>query len=419
MKGFGWLSRILPGSGSKRKDDSSTTLVIETAERSDEDLAAGADDHLYVDDPLFDSGYDEFDTLAPFARATLADLPEFGVGHSTNPDAMTGCTAFVARGDAADGAVCGVDVRGGAPATRETDLLRPENMVQKVNAVLIGGGSAFGLEASCGAMEALAEAGMGFELGGARVPIVPAACLFDLLVGKPEWPGKDMGREAVDAALSFDAAEQSLEEGSVGAGTGATVDKVGGIDSIRKGGFGFFGVSMGELVVMSFVAVNSLGAVVKDMHGGLLLKLASESMAAAAAAAEDAPGDAAQKGFEDDALKGSEDDGPDEPAIDARDEGAAQDGAEQEGLAGEGAPCANTTLGVVLTNAKLDKAQATKVSQMTQDAYARCIVPTHTPNDGDTIFTMASGKVDSDVTLLGMLACFSMEKAIHSAMRNA
>ena len=136
-----------------------------------------------------------------YSQADFSDLPEFGVGHFTNLEALTGCTAFVARGDRAEGVTCAVDVRGGAPATRETDLLRPENMVQKANAVLIGGGSAYGLEAACGAMEALRDAGAGFELGGVRVPIVPAACLFDLLIGRPVWPDKESGAIACKNAL--------------------------------------------------------------------------------------------------------------------------------------------------------------------------------------------------------------------------
>lgn len=307
-------------------------------------------------------------------KATFADLPEFGVAHFTNAEAMTGCTAFVCLEP--DGATCGVDVRGGAPATRETDLLRPENMVQKANAVMIGGGSAFGLEASCGAMEELAERGFGFKLGSACVPIVPAACLFDLLLGESAWPTKEDG-----ALAARDACESSGHDpamGSVGAGCGATVGKTGLPEQAMKGGFGWSGCRMGDLVIISSVAVNALGSIC-DASGEWIAGPRDESgrildpfVAAALALGS----------------QGS-----------------------QQG--------ANTTLGVVLTNAQLDKAGATKVSQMAQDAFARRIVPSHTPNDGDAIFTMASCKVPARVDVVGMLACKTMEEAIIAAIRAA
>lgn len=320
-----------------------------------------------------DAPKDQLSNSQPISAATFADIPEFGVAHSTDVEAMTGCTIFVARGDCKEGVTCGVDVRGGGPATRETDLLRPENMVQKVNAVMIGGGSAYGLEASCGAMEALADAGFGFELAGAHVPIIPAACLFDLLIGQPKWPDKAMGAAAAKAALAFDAASgDSIEQGSVGAGTGATTNKAGRIEDIVKSGFGYSGLKFKNLAVVSCVAVNALGSVVENAHGNKALELAATAMQAASNAKEQ-----------------------------------------------QAAPCTNTTLGVVLTNATLSKAQATKVSQMSQDAYARAIVPVHTSNDGDAIFTMASGKVAAGVDVVGALACATMEEAIRSATRHA
>lgn len=306
-------------------------------------------------------------------KANFSDLPEFGVAHVTNTSDLTGCSIFVARGECKCGVVCGVDVRGGAPATRETDLLRPENMVQKVNAVMIGGGSAFGLEAACGAMEALSDLKMGFELAGAYVPIVPAACLFDLAIGNPAWPDKDMGREAAKRAISFNAEKGDVvESGNVGAGCGATINKAAGPKNARRGGFGYAGLKLGELVVICCVAVNAAGDVVEDAHGSHAFELFAQ------------------------ALSGQSDETT-QP--------------EQS----ENTPCSNTTLGVVLTNAKLDKAKATKVSQMTHDGYARAIVPVHTTNDGDTIFTMASGKVDTQTDIVGTLACTAMEDAIRNA----
>ena len=199
------------------------------------------------------------------ASATFADMPEFGVGHATDPVALTGCTAFVARGDAGAGVTCGVDVRGGGPATRETDLLKPENMVQAVNAVVIGGGPALGLEASCGGMGMLAERGCGVAIGPARVPIVPAACLFDLLIGKPTWPDKAMGAEACTCALAFDAGDgDELAQGCVGAGTGATVGKLGRPEQVMKSGFGWSGLKLGGVAVIACVAVNALGNVIAE-----------------------------------------------------------------------------------------------------------------------------------------------------------
>lgn len=317
-----------------------------------------------------------------YSPADFFDLPEFGAGHFTDPGAMTGCTAFVARGDCAGGATCAVDVRGGAPATRETDLLRPENMVQKANAVMIGGGSAFGLEAACGAMEALAARKIGFELAGAHVPIVPAACLFDLPVGKAAWPDKAAGAAACAAALDFDGAE--LAQGVVGAGTGATVGKMGMPEQASKSGFGWHGLRMGDVVVIGCVAVNALGNVlaedggwlagVRDAEGGVMDPLAAAAQAMAT--------------------------------------GAASAGAEAEG------GVKNTTLGVVLTNAKLSKAQATKVAQQAQDGYARAIKPVHTTSDGDAIFVMASGKVEVPPDMVGIMAADAIEAAIRSAVRH-
>lgn len=313
-------------------------------------------------------------TASPFAPATFADLPAFGAAHATNAEAGTGCTVVVVP----EGAVAGVDVRGGAPATRETDLLRPENMVQKVHAVTIAGGSAYGLEASCGVMRALAEAGYGFELAGLRVPIVPQACLFDLPVGKAVAPDAAMGAEAARLALGRVGSGYDLEQGNVGAGCGATVGKLLGPQGAMKGGFGWAGAKLGGLAVVACVAVNAAGNVRASdgswlagaQRDGRIASMAEaiELMAAAAAA---------------------------------------------------GGPCENTTLGIVLTNAQLTKAEATKASSMAHDAYARAIWPVHTTHDGDTIFTMASGEVEATVDTVGMMACAAMQAAIESAVLSA
>ena len=309
-----------------------------------------------------------------FPPARPSDLAAFGVAHATDAEAGTGCTVCVAPA----GAVCGVDVRGGAPATRETDLLRPENTVEAVHAVVLAGGSAFGLAAADGVMEALAEAGCGFELAGLRVPIVCQACLFDLPVGRPSHPGPAAGAEAARAALERVGGAYDLAQGNVGAGTGASVGKFLGPAHAMKGGFGWQGARAGELVVVALVAVNAAGNV-RDADGAWV-----------AGACEGGRIVSAPEAF-----------------------------ARQAQAAAEGSPCENTTLGAVLTNAQLTKAQATKVSSMAHDAYARAIEPVHTTQDGDAIFTFASGPVAAPVDLVGLLACSAMQGAITGAVRHA
>lgn len=310
-----------------------------------------------------------------FQPATLHDLPAFLCGHAQSERAATGCTAIIAP----EGATCGVDVRGGGPATRETDLLRPENMVQQVHAVVLSGGSAFGLEASCGVMDALAERGIGFPLAGAHVPIVTGACLFDLLVGENAHPDKAMGRAAAEAAF----AGGELAQGNVGAGCGATVGKLLGGKGAMKAGFGMAGVRLGEAVAVALVAVNALGSV-RDEEGRWIAGCLGEDgqvmdpLAAMALAAQMQAAEAAGSG-----------------------------------------PCTNTTIGCVLTNARLTKAQATKAASTVHDAYARAIKPVHTSNDGDTVFVMASDEADCPPDLAAVLATEAMEKAILAAVRNA
>lgn len=317
-----------------------------------------------------------------FQPADLSNLPEFGVGHAQDAEAATGCTAFVAP----EGAACAVDVRGGGPATRETDLLRPENMIQDVHAVVLSGGSAFGLESACGVMEALASRGIGFKLGDACVPIVPAACLFDLLVGKNTWPDKAMGAAACEEALS-NRGVAYLACGNVGAGTGATVGKMGLPTQAMKSGFGWAGLALGDIVVVACVAVNACGNI----------------------ASEDGTWIAGT-------FDGNEVIDPYAAAMAAQ----AQMQATAEAEAGSrNAPVSNTTLGVVLTNADLSKAQATKVAQIAQDGYARAIRPVHTLNDGDTVFVMASRKVEADPNIVGIMAAEAMEQAIRKAVLSA
>ena len=316
--------------------------------------------------------------------ASLADLPAFRCAHAEDARTGTGCTVVIAP----EGAVCGVDVRGGGPATRETDLLKPENMIEAVHGVVLSGGSAFGLAAATGAMEELAARGIGFPVESARVPIVVGACLFDLLVGQNAHPDAAMGRAAAQAAFERDAAEP-LAEGNVGAGCGASVGKLLGGERAMKAGLGVCGLRLGELAACAIVAVNALGNV-RDADGAWIAGCRDD------------------EGRVMDPLE----------AFGALAQQAAAAAAAREVDPAAG-PCANTTIGVVLTNARLTKAQATKASSTVHDAYARAIKPVHTSGDGDTVFTFASGEVDADYDVFAILATEAMQGAIVRAVEQA
>ena len=318
----------------------------------------------------------------PTARAQRAEpargltaVAGLKVGQVTLAERPTGCTVILAEG----GAVAGVDVRGAAPGTRETDLLDPVNMVPVVHAIVLAGGSAFGLDAASGTMRWLEERGIGFDVRVARVPIVPAAILFDLGVGDARVrPGPDCGYRAAAAATSGPVAE-----GNVGAGAGATVGKLLGAARAMKGGVGTASITLPDgLVVAALVAVNAVGDVIDPATGAVVAGVrASDGLTLADARA---------------LLRA----GATRPAA----------------RTGE-----NTTIGVVATNARLTKAQASKVAQMAHDGYARAIAPVHTMGDGDTIFALATGRLDgeADVTTIGALAADVMAQAIVRAVREA
>lgn len=297
----------------------------------------------------------------------------FRIGHSTNLEAATGCTVIVAP----EGATGGVDVRGGAPASRETDLLRPENTVEMVHAVCLSGGSAFGLEAASGVARELEARGIGLDVGVARVPIVCSSCIFDLAFGSASVrPGVAEGIEATRAAL--DAEPAPLAEGTVGAGTGATIGKLNGSAMLMKGGLGARAREAGELKIGAISVVNACGNVVDPTTG-------------AAIAGMRAAADSLEIVSMEDAML-----------------------AAVEHLA---MPLdrTNTTISCIITNARLTKAQATKLAQMAADAYAHTIRPTHTTNDGDTIYVLASGALSDrafPLDVLGVAATRVLEEAI-------
>ncbi len=300
----------------------------------------------------------------------ILDVKGIKVGQVQQMEGLTGCSVIICE----EGAVCGVDVRGSAPGTRETDLLDPINMIQKVHAVVLSGGSAFGLEATCGVSKYLEENGIGFDVGVAKVPIVTGAVLFDLGVGDPKCrPNIDMGYEACKVASST-----NLEQGNFGAGCGATVGKIKGSNFCTKGGIGSYSIKLDNgLVVAALIAVNAFGDVYEE--GKVIAGVLNNN----------------KDGFLNtyDLMK--------------------------QGVNKGGFNIDNTTIGVVATNAKLDKAQCKKVSQMAHNGFAKTIFPIHTPHDGDTIFTLATGEVEMDVTLLGSLATEVVEKSIINAIKNA
>jgi L-aminopeptidase/D-esterase-like protein len=262
---------------------------------------------------------------------TLRDVPGLQVGHATDTEAVTGCTVVLAT----DGAVAGADVRGAAPGTRETDLLRPGSLVERIHAVCLAGGSAFGLAAADGVMRWLAERGIGFATEGGPVPIVPAAILFDLGVGSADV--RPTAEDGYAACAAAEAATVPLE-GSVGAGTGATVAKLAGPAAVRKGGVGMAGRRLeGGRVLAAMAVCNALGSVI-GRDGRMIA--GSRHMPEAARAPR--------------SLE-------------------------------------HTTLAVIGTDADLDRNQCRRLAQLGHDALARSIVPVHTMFDGDAVFALSTG----------------------------
>ena len=304
----------------------------------------------------------------------ITDVSGIRVGHWTNRAAATGCSVVLCE----SGAVGGVDVRGSAPGTRETDLLRPTAMVNEVHAVVLSGGSAFGLAAATGVVRWLEERGVGLRFGNATIPIVPAAILFDLnLVQGKIRPSEQDGYTACDNATS-----DGVAEGSVGAGTGATVAKALGAARAVKGGIGSAALALGEgVVVGALVAVNAVGGVYEHKSGRVVagprgadggMMDALELMASAdyGRLREEALADAV-----------------DAPVVDAP---------------------VNTTIGVVATNARLSKAQANKMAAAAQDGVALAVRPAHLMSDGDTMFALATGESDVDIDANRLLAAAAL-----------
>ncbi|MCR5865031.1 P1 family peptidase [Aquincola sp. J276] len=304
----------------------------------------------------------------------LTDVAGLRVGHHTLPGAPTGCSVVLCP---PGGAVCGADVRGAAPGTRETDLLHSDNLVDRVHALLLSGGSAFGLDAAGGVMRWLEAQGHGLPVGPARVPIVPAAVLFDLWLAPTARPDAAAGWAACEAASS-----QPEAEGCVGAGTGATVGKLFGIGRAMKGGIGSASLQAHGVTVAAMVAVNAIGDVIDPATGqplagartgdGMALQHSARSIVQGLAVQVPATGSA-------------------------------------------------TTLGIVATDAVLTKPQANRLATVAHDGLARSINPVHTASDGDTLFALATGTAAAapPMSVLGTLAAEVVARAVLNAVRAA
>ena len=302
----------------------------------------------------------------------ISEIKGIKVGHAQNLEGATGCTAIICE----SGAVAGVDVRGGGPASRETELLKPLNMVQRIHCVMLSGGSAYGLAAGDGAMQYLEEQGVGFDVGVGVVPIVCGASLFDLVVGNPKCrPDKAMGYE-----VCKEAGTGELAEGNVGAGTGASVGKFLGPDRMMKSGLGIHAVQIGDVQCGAVVAVNALGDVIDYDTGKRIAGILTEDKTALSSTEEVMYGEI---------------------------------GKNRNVFSG------NTTIGCVITNAKLTKVQANKLASIAHNGYAKAISPVHTSADGDTIFVMATGEVDVGPDALGALATEVMARAICRGIKAA
>jgi len=299
----------------------------------------------------------------------ITDVNGLKVGHAHSKDAMTGVTVIISE----EGATGGVDVRGSAPGTRETDLFRPDKTVEKINAVVLAGGSAFGLDASSGVMEFLENNGIGLDVGFTKVPIVASAVIFDLNLGNPTIrPDKEMGYRA---CANISANEN--RQGNIGCGMGASIGKILGFNNAMKSGIGSASIRVGGLVVSSLICVNSLG----DVYEG------SEEIAGV-------------YDYNENKLLNTVE-------------------IMKKGYINSSAAHTNTTIGVVATNAKLNKAFANKLAETSHNGYAKAINPVHTMYDGDTIFALATNEVEADLNLVFTLGAEVTRRAIVNAILNA
>ncbi len=304
---------------------------------------------------------------------SIKDIKNIKIGQAENAEAGTGCTVFISE----EGMAAGLDVRGGGPASRESQLLNPLMAIQKIHAIVLAGGSAFGLGAANGVMQCLEERGIGYDVGVTKVPLVAQADLFDLTVGDAfVRPDPEMAYEASVRALE----DPNYMDGNFGAGCGATVGKACGMESCMKSGIGSYAVQIGELQIGAVVALNALGDIFDCETGKKIAGLLNED----------------KSGFRNtkDVLRASID------VVENRFVG-------------------NTTLAVVITNAEFNKTQLSKIAGMAHDGFARAIDPVHTSADGDSIYAVSVGSVKADQDIVGITAAEVVAKAIKNAVMNA
>lgn len=304
---------------------------------------------------------------------SINDVSPVKIGQVENAKAGTGCTVILCE----NGMRAGLDVRGGGPASRESQLLNPLMAAREIHAIVLAGGSAFGLGTANGVMQCLEERGIGFDVGVTRVPLVAQSDLFDLTVGDPfTRPDPAMGYEAAEIALQGG----NYRDGNYGAGCGATVGKICGMETCMKTGIGSYAMKIGDLRIGAIVALNALGDIFDWKTGKKIAGLLTED----------------KMGFRStmDVMKSSID------VIDNRFVG-------------------NTTLGVVITNAEFEKSALCKIAGMAHDGYARSIAPVHTSADGDSIYAVSAGNVKADQDLVGSLAAEVVSEAIKRAVKSA
>lgn len=303
----------------------------------------------------------------------ISDIENIKIGQVEDSLGATGCTVVLSE----EGSPAGLDVRGGGPASRETELLKPVANAGFINAIVLAGGSAFGLDAAGGVMQCLEEKGIGFDVGITKVPLVCQSDIFDLTVGDPKQrPDKAMGYRAAEAAI----AGGNYKDGNYGAGCGATVGKFLGMDYCMKSGIGSYAVEIGELKIGALVVVNALGDIYDHKTGKQIAGLLSEDKKS---------------------LRSTMD-----LLINCTE-------------VVENKFTGNTTIGLILTNAEFNKTQLCKLAAMTHNGYARAIKPVHTSADGDSIYAMSTGKVRADLDAVGSMAADIMAEAILRAVRSA
>lgn len=303
---------------------------------------------------------------------SIKDIEGIRIGNAQNTAAGTGCTVILSE----SGMCAGLDVRGGGPASRESELLKPLAAAQSIHAVLLGGGSAFGLDAAGGVMQFLEEKGIGFDVGVTKVPLVCQSDIFDLTVADAHTrPDKTMGYEACTGAY-----HDNYQDGNFGVGTGATVGKLNGMEHCMETGIGSYAVQIGELKVGAIVVVNALGDIYDWHNGHIIAGMLNDDHQSFA--------DSANFLYQSYEVH-------DNKYVD------------------------NTTIGAIITNARFDKSQLCKIAGMTHNGYARSIRPVHTSADGDSIYALSTGTVAADCDMVGTLAADIMSEAILCAVKHA